>query len=100
MLIDRFEIRTGVFPLDEGGGDRPAIQILGIDVSGDAGSTSTITWSSAADETYDVEWSENLVDWNDLAAGVESAGEETSVDDADIPAEVTQRYYRIGPSGG
>ena len=49
---------------------------------------------------YDVEWSENLVDWNDLAAGVESAGEETSVDDADIPAEVTQRYYRIGPSGG
>lgn len=96
MLIDRFEIRSGAFPLDEGGGgDRPAIQITGIDVTGDAARTSTITWSSAADATYDVEWSENLINWNVLAESIESAGEETRVSDADIPADVPQRYYRV-----
>ncbi|NCF91109.1 MAG: hypothetical protein GWQ05_09145 [Verrucomicrobiaceae bacterium] len=96
MLIDRFEIRPGAFPLDEGGGgDGPAIQITSIDVTGDAARTSTITWSSAVDTTYDVEWSENLIDWNVLAEGIESAGEETTVSDADIPADVPQRYYRV-----
>ncbi len=100
MLIDRFEIRPGIFPLDEGGnvGDGPAVRITSIEVTGDATRTATITWSSSDGETYDVEWSENLMEWNDLAADVASAGEETNVSDVDIPAEVPQRYYRVGLS--
>ncbi|MDC3255259.1 hypothetical protein OAV21_02565 [bacterium] len=99
MLIDRFEIRMGALPLDDGGngGDGPAIAITDIEFQG---GTSTITWSSAAGAAYDVEWSENLIDWNVLVEGVESAGEETNVSDADIPAGVLQRYYRVEPSNG
>jgi hypothetical protein len=99
MLIDRFQIRDGIFPLSEVGG-APAIQITAIEVSGDATRSATITWSSADGETYDVAWSEDLVEWNDLATGIASAGEETSATDADIPGDVPQRYYRVGRSDG
>ena len=97
MLLDRFEIRPGVFPLSDVGGGS-AIQITTIAVAGDATRTATITWSSAEGETYDVEWSDNLADWNDLAKGVPSAGPETSAADENIPADVPQRYYRVGRS--
>ena len=96
MLIDRFQIRSGVFPLSEVGS--AAIQITAIEITGDASRTATITWSSTDGETYDVEWSENLNEWNELVKGVPSGGTETSTADADIVSEAMGRYYRVGRS--
>ncbi|MEM7148125.1 MAG: hypothetical protein AAF591_23685, partial [Verrucomicrobiota bacterium] len=98
MLIDRFEIRSGVFPLSDVGGDAVAVQITGIEVTGEAPRTATVTWLSEEGATYDVQWSDNLLDWNELEKGVMAAGAESSATDADIAGAVRQRYYRVARS--
>ena len=94
MLIDRFEIQPGIAP-PPGAGMLAPVEITGIDLSGDAALTATITWTSAPGESYNLEWSENLIDWSELASGIASAGDETSASEMEIPQEVSHRFYRV-----
>ena len=73
MLLDRFEIRPGVFPLNEGV-DGSAIEIISFEFTSQAPLTATITWSSAPDETFTAQRSEDLITWADIEDGIASGG--------------------------
>jgi len=49
----------------------------------------TITWNAAPGISYTVQWSENLMTWNDVPVGVTDTWTDTSTAGADM------RYYRV-----
>ena len=71
------------------------IEITDIDVTNEAPQAVTITWSSTQGATYNVEWSNNLVDWNGFIDEIPSDGEDTSATDENIPADTDRRFYRV-----
>ena len=97
MLIDHFEIRDGVFPLSESGNES-VIEITSIDVTNTAPQTVTITWSSTPGATYNVEWSNDLLEWNNLIDDIPSDGDDTTVKNENIPADDDRRFYRVKQS--
>lgn len=67
------------------------LQILSIDYP-----DPTITWNSRPGKTYRVERSATLQgDWEELANSVPSAGELTSFQDATLPPDSSQMFYRV-----
>ncbi|MDA0813693.1 MAG: hypothetical protein O3C21_15050, partial [Verrucomicrobia bacterium] len=93
MLIDRFEIRDGVFPLNDGGAG-PVIQITGFEFTSDAPLTTTITWTSAPDETYTVQSSEDLITWGEVGDGIVSGGTMTSLEVILLDPAPAELYFR------
>ncbi|HZJ16238.1 MAG TPA: lamin tail domain-containing protein, partial [Chthoniobacteraceae bacterium] len=85
---DRMELTLGTDP------DDPASSFRIIDTSRNANGEITLTWPSAPDFTYQLEFATNLdpPDWQPLA-NVPSAGTMTSYTDTTAPGEA-QRYYR------
>jgi hypothetical protein len=67
------------------------LQILSIDYP-----DLSITWNSRPGKTYRVERSANLQgEWEELANSVPSAGELTSFQDATLPPDSLQMFYRV-----
>ncbi|MEZ5323735.1 MAG: LamG-like jellyroll fold domain-containing protein [Verrucomicrobiales bacterium] len=67
------------------------------DITVDRGANkATITWKSTPGKEYALEWTDDFVIWRELDDGIVGAeGETTSADDAAIPAESQERYYRV-----
>ena len=100
MFLDRFEIRLGVFPLNEVEDD-PEPRISSIEVSDDGATRNvTVTWSSVPDEFYLVEQSEDLIEWEELDDTHPSGGSTTSYE-IELPDPAPPKlYFRVGKLGG
>ena len=55
----------------------------------------TIEWASRTGKTYTLERTTNFDLWEELEDGIESGGETTSFQDAGVPADIDEAYYRV-----
>jgi hypothetical protein len=76
------------------GGDGTPFQIIEIAYT-PVGRSVALTWTSTANRIYSLEFSSDLKAWTEVDDGIESEGDETTFTDEGIPADVSERYYRV-----
>ncbi|MEZ5329256.1 MAG: hypothetical protein R3F19_29760 [Verrucomicrobiales bacterium] len=78
------------------GGPTVPLGLRFVSVSRDAAAQAvTVVWASEPGKTYLIEAGTDFENWDELQDGYESGGAETSFTEQGIPAETTERYYRV-----
>ena len=57
--------------------------------------TATVTWTSVLGRNYRLDWSSDLMFWNNVEDTIPGQDGQTSWDDETVPANALRRYYRV-----